>query len=217
MDDLDRFVEGFRRFQMRYFGEDRELFDRLSKQQNPGTLLIGCSDSRVDPAIITQCAPGDMFIVRNVANLVPPFERGIRSQGVSAAIQFAVDELKVDRVVVLGHSQCGGIRALMQGRMSDDPDDFLGRWMRIAEPAKQKVLTDLPNKSAEVQRRAAELAAILVSLDNLLTFPWLKQRVEQGALSLHGWYFDFDQGALLGYDPEAQHFQPLVCPLDQPY
>lgn len=217
MDDLDRFIEGFRRFQLRYFGEDRELFTRLAQAQTPGTLLIGCSDSRVDPAIITQCNPGDMFMIRNIANLVPPFERGVTSQGVSAAIQFAVNDLQVKRVVVLGHAQCGGIRALMDGRASDDPDDFVGRWMRIGEPAKQRVLHDLPSKTPEVQRRAAEMASILVSLENLLTFPWLQQRVEEGKLSLHGWYFDFEQGALLGFDPASNHFQPLVCPLDQPY
>ncbi|WP_018151846.1 carbonic anhydrase [Leeia oryzae] len=218
MEDLERFVEGFRNFQQQYFAEAGSVFETLAKGQQPKTLLIGCCDSRVDPALLTQCAPGEMFVVRNVANLVPVCEVGTHNQGVSAGIQFAVCDLEVERIIILGHAHCGGIRALMNGRGSNPkPEDYIGRWMKIAEPARQKVLTELHGKSEDIQRRAAELASILVSLDNLLTFPWIKSRVDEGKLSLHGWYFDIEQGALLAFDPEARRFMPLVCPLGQPY
>ncbi|MFC4159060.1 carbonic anhydrase [Chitinimonas lacunae] len=214
MHDLERFIDGFQRFQRRYFATDPALYCDLKQGQHPNTLLIGCCDSRVDPAQLLGCDPGDIFTVRNVANLVPPCTTGQIYQGVSSAIQFAVDQLKVSRIIVLGHAQCGGIRALVEQQLSDEDDlDFVGRWVRIAEPARLKVMQQMPHASPAEQRRACELAAILVSLRNLQTFPWVRERVEQGALTLHGWYFDLDAGALLAYSPRADVFLPLVCPL----
>jgi carbonic anhydrase len=212
MQDIEKFIRGFSRFQQQYFHDSQALYDNLRVGQRPSTLLIGCCDSRVDPMLLTGSDPGDLFVVRNIANLVPPCSP-TASAGVSSAIEFAVCELEVARVIVLGHARCGGIRALMAPRAVRRETDFVGQWMRVAEPVAQRVRRDLGHRASAEQHHACELASILLSLDNLLTYPWLKRRVEQGALKLHGWYFDLECGALMAYSPRQQQFLPLVCPL----
>lgn len=213
MDDIQRFIGGFRRFQHKYFGEHRNLFEQLKQGQSPKTLLIGCSDSRVDPALLTDCDPGDIFVVRNVANLVPPFENDNAKHGVSAAIEFAVCDLDVRQIVVLGHSSCGGIGALMKGHPQKTEVDFVGKWMQIAEPARLQVLQELAAYPLDEQVRACEVASIIVSLDNLMTFPFIAERVASGQLALIGWYFDMQKGALYDFDQESHVFRPLVTAL----
>lgn len=211
--NIHQFIEGFQRFQSKYFAGEKSLYDKLSSGQNPTTLLIGCCDSRVDPALLLDCDPGDIFVIRNVANLVPPCNETGNQQGVSAAIQFAVEALKVQRIIVMGHEKCGGIRALMQGYQPSREIDFIGRWMRIVEPVKQQVLSRLSQCSAEVQNHACELGAIILSLNNLRSFPWVREREQRGELALHGWYFDMTNGALLAYSDRTDSFLPMVCPL----
>jgi carbonic anhydrase len=214
MQDIEKFIRGFARFQQQYLSEPRAL-DHLSQGQNPGTLVIGCCDSRVDPALLTGCDPGDMFVVRNVANLVPPCTPDA-PPGVSSAIEFAVCGLKVARIIVLGHARCGGIRALMSSARVTEETDFVTRWMRIAEPVRRDVLRELKHKAQDAQCRAAELASILHSLDNLLTYPWIRRRVEEGTLALHGWYFDLGTGSLLAYSARKQEFLDILDPVAAP-
>lgn len=211
MEDIARLISGFRRFQKIYFRGDNELFDELKGGQSPNTLVIGCCDSRVDPAILTDSAPGDLFVVRNVGNLVPPYEPDAGHHGISAALEYAVCGLQVQHVIVLGHSQCGGIAYLMKND-GVGQSEFIGHWVGMVSAAKQEVEDRLPGKSEEVRQRACEQAAILLSLDNLLTFPWLRERAEKGQLFLHGWYFDLVSGELRSYSPEAGDFKPLVRP-----
>jgi len=209
--DLERFISGFQRFQQRYFDDAPALFRGLRRGQNPGTLLVGCCDSRVDPALLLGCDPGDIFTVRNVANLVPLAEDDGGQQGVLAAIQFAVEQLQVGRIIVLGHSQCGGIRALMEQRLEGQAhDDYIGRWVNIAEPARAQILRQMPDASPAEQRRACEQASILISLRNLESFTCVQHQLARGAISLHGWYFDLEAGALLAYSPRADAFLPLT-------
>ncbi|MRV71824.1 carbonic anhydrase [Duganella sp. FT92W] len=215
MEDIEKFVQGFNRFQQQYFAEPHGLYDSLREGQHPGTLLIGCCDSRVDPMLLTGSDPGDLFVVRNIANLVPPCTPNA-PPGVSSAIEFAVCNLEVARIIVLGHARCGGIRALMAPRRRVTETDFVGRWMHIAEPVAERVRKTLPHHTEEQQHRACEMASILHSLDNLLTYPWLRERAEQGKLKLHGWYFDISTGALMAYSPRQQQFLPLVCPVSGP-
>lgn len=210
MEDIKRFISGFRRFQHKYFGEHNELFEKLKRKQKPKTLLIGCSDSRVDPALLTDCDPGDLFVVRNVANLVPPFENDLSTHGVSAAIEFAVCYLEVQQIIVLGHSGCGGIHSLVSSKPPKTETDFVGRWMRIAESARQQVMAELAGKSMDEQVRACEMASIIVSMDNLMTFPFIAERVEAGNLALIGWYFDIQNGALYDFDQASNDFNLLV-------
>lgn len=211
MAEIEKLLQGFQRFRSRYFEQDRTLFDKLARRgQAPKTLLIACSDSRVDPAILTDAEPGDLFVVRNVANLVPPCETGGSFHGTSAALEFAVCNLEVKNIVVLGHAHCGGIQALMEGYgEQNEGEGFIAPWMQMAARARDKVLARWPEASKEFQQRACERAGILVSLENLLTFPFVRQRVEDGRLQLFGWYFDIDNGELLQYDPERRHFHDL--------
>lgn len=210
MKDVQDFIAGFKEFQQGWVGPDAELYEHLKKGQNPRALLIGCSDSRVDPAILTRCAPGDLFVVRNVANLVPPCEHDASYHGVSAALEYAVCHLQVEHIIVMGHSQCGGIRALMEGSLLQKKDSFIGKWVSLGIKAKERVLSRLPGKSFELQVKACERTAILLSLENLMTFPWLQARVEQGRLALHGWYFDMETGSLSGYCTASKSFEVLA-------
>lgn len=209
MADIKKFITGFKRFQESYFGGDQELFGQLKYGQKPNAMVIACSDSRVDPAILMDVEPGDLFVVRNVANLVPPYETGGGLHGVSTALEFGVCVINVQHIIVLGHRQCGGVHALMHGIPEGASDEFIGRWVGIAARAKERVLADLPEASQEEQCFACEEASILVSMENLLTFPWIKQRVQQGALQLHGWYFDIGTGTLQAYNPFIGQFEPL--------
>jgi len=204
--DVEDFLAGFRRFQARFFGGDRELYEELRHGQRPHALVIACCDSRVDPAHLLDARPGDLFVVRNVANLVPPYESDGATHGVSAALEFAVRTLGVSHICVLGHGQCGGVRALIEGAQGE----FLPRWVAIAREARDEVLARLPGKPLDLQARACEQASLLLSLRNLLTFPWVAERVEAGTLALHGWYFDLERGGLLGYDAATGRFIPLA-------
>ena len=210
MKDIARFISGFKEFQRTYFCGDDQVFSVLKENQNPKVLVIACSDSRVDPAILTGCAPGDMFVVRNVANLVPPYENAPGYHGVSAAVEYAVKVLQVEHVIVLGHSCCGGIQALMTA----DPEalgEFIAPWVKIAEPALREVSEKLTNKDDKLRQCACEQASVLVSLENLLTFPWIWEQVMTGRIYLHGWYFEMNRGELLSYLPETGSFEPLVA------
>jgi carbonic anhydrase len=204
MDDIKKFISGFKRFRDSYFGPD-QLFGELKRGQNPSTLIIACSDSRVDPAILLDCEPGDLFMVRNVANLVPPYEKGNGLHGVGTALEYAVCALKVRHIIVLGHRQCGGIRALVQGAEGE----FLPGWVNIAARAKARVLAGMPGADAHDQLCACEEEAIKVSMENLLTFPWIRERVNGGELTLHGWYFNIENGELGIFDASSNRFEPV--------
>ncbi len=202
-------IDGFSRFRERHFAKDDALFRELVEQgQTPKTLVVACCDSRVDPALILDCAPGDLFVIRNVANLVPPAENQGQYHGTSAALEFGVCNLGVRHIIVLGHAQCGGIHALLEGGVAKD-DSFIAGWMGIADAARERVEQELAGDSNKARQRACEQQAILVSLDNLMTFSWIRERVEQGALALHGWYFDIERGELLGYNAAVRRFEVL--------
>lgn len=207
---LPKLVEGYKRFQSKHFENSKVYDDLVSKGQKPKALVIACCDSRVDPAIVTDCDPGEIFVVRNVANLVPPFESDLRHHGTSAALEFAVKSLAVSDIIIFGHSHCGGIQALMGNKDGQAPqDDFLTAWMDIATKAKEQVLSEHAELSLEEKIPLCEQASLLISLQNLQTFPWIKARVEQGKLALHAWYFDLGRGAVEAYDPSRQRFFPL--------
>jgi carbonic anhydrase len=211
MTDIDRFLAGIERFRARHFTEQPGSFSQLSQAQQPHALVIACCDSRVDPAMLTGADPGDLFIVRDVANLVPPYRDGSPAPGIRAAIEFAVKGLDVENIIVLGHSRCGGIKALMDGEgITEHHYEFIGPWVSLARPARDEVLRDLPHETLACQTRACEQAAVRMSLENLLSFPWIAERVQQNRIALHGWYFDIDTGTLLIYDAESEIFRPMA-------
>ncbi|NQY51152.1 MAG: carbonic anhydrase [Piscirickettsiaceae bacterium] len=204
----DKFLDGFKRFKEDYFGNDVKLYNRMINNQPAKTMMIACCDSRVDPAILTDCDLGDLFTIRNLANLVPLCERAGHLQGISAALEFAVNELKVENIIIMGHSDCGGIKVLwnnygmVQSRYIDD-------WVSIAQPAKERVQKNFSSSSSRIQIKECEQQAILVSLNNLLTFPYIKKGVENGLLHLHGWYFDIAEVELLSYNFSAVKFETI--------
>jgi carbonic anhydrase len=204
-----KLIAGFQRFRERSLEDvDAQFHDLVQFGQTPSTLVVGCCDSRVDPALILDCAPGDLFVIRNVANLVPPAENQGHYHGTSAALEFGVRNLAVQHIIVLGHAQCGGIHALLEGGVARD-DTFISEWMTIADAAREQIEREFAGASSEVRHRACEQQAILVSLNNLMTFSWIRERVEQGSLALHGWYFDIERGELLGYNETARQFEAL--------
>jgi len=207
--EILRLMVGFRKFRDKYFANEHPLYQRLSSSgQGPKTLIIGCSDSRVDPAIITSASPGELFVVRNVANLVPPYEKKGGVHGVSSAIEFAVVNLKVENVIVLGHRQCGGIRALMLNEVGQ-ANGFVQRWMSIAQDAKDRVLAAHSGESDDHLCRHGELESIITSLHNLRTFPFVEEAIQNQGLTLMGIYFDLEQGQLLEYVEEQGLFRNI--------
>jgi len=204
-------IAGFHRFREQHFADDDALYRQLVLDgQTPKILVVACCDARVDPSLILDCAPGDLFVIRNVANLVPPSEgRSDGRHGTSAALDYGVRTLGVEHIIVLGHAHCGGIRALMSGQQTADADSFINNWMQLAEEARASMERAFAGATSEERERACEQRAILASLDNLMTFSWIRERVEQGSLALHGWYFDMENGLLLGYDVTTRRFETL--------
>ncbi len=208
---IEKLITGYKCFRGGYYEENREQLVKLARKgQSPKIAVIACCDSRVDPAIITQSAPGELFVIRNVANLVPPCEGEGVWHGTSAALQFAVCDLQVEHIIVLGHARCGGINALLKQQPVGTDKGFIESWMSIADKARQRVLSRSDLQSFEAQCHACELEAIAVSLLNLQTFPWIAEAVEGGRLQLHGWYYDLEAGDLLFLNHVTGAFQPIV-------
>jgi carbonic anhydrase len=202
-------IEGFKRFRERAITGDNAQFQNLVELgQTPSTLVVACCDSRVDPALILDCSPGDLFVIRNVANLVPPAESQGHYHGTSAALEFGVRNLKVQHIIVLGHAQCGGIHALLERAVSED-ESFIAEWMDIADAARQHVEREHADADSRLRHRICEQRSILISLENLMTFTWIRERIELGELALHGWYFDIESGELLGYNPATRLYEIL--------
>jgi carbonic anhydrase len=198
---------GYRSFLGERFVRERRRYAALGDSQSPEVMVIGCCDSRVSPEIIFDASPGEIFVVRNVANLVPPYETDGHYHGTSAALEFAVQALKIKHILVLGHARCGGIRAFADEGAALSSGDFIGRWMSLITPAAARVeKADNP----EDNLRRLELAAIELSLANLMSFPCVRILVERGRLQLHGAYFGVADGVLLIRDPTTGAFAPLV-------
>lgn len=207
--EILRMVAGYRRFRDRFFNEETDVYSKLSTGgQRPKTLMIACSDSRVDPAILFALSPGEIFVVRNVANLVPPFESNMGFHGVSAAIEFAVVNLEVENIIILGHRQCGGIRSLFQPEAIRE-GGFVAQWMTIAKEAKDKVISKLGPADIDTLCRECERESIVTSIENLKTFPFVSEAVVKRGLQLIGIYFDLENGHLWYYDEVQGAFDEL--------
>jgi carbonic anhydrase len=204
-----RLTEGYRAFLDERFARERSRYESLAEGQAPEVMVVSCCDSRVSPEVIFDASPGELFVVRNVANLVPPYETGGEYHGTSAALEFAVQALRVKHIVVLGHARCGGIRAFADDSAPLSPGDFIGRWMNLIAPAGQRIG---PRGDADLNEYLSrlELAAVENSLRNLMSFPCVKILVERGKLFLHGAYFGVATGILLVRDPESGAFMPAV-------
>ena len=202
--DLERLLDGYRRFRADVWPGERARYETLAlKGQRPQTLVISCSDSRVDPQTVFGAGPGELFVVRNVAGLVPPYRPDPGYHGTSAALEFGVRVLKVARIVVLGHAQCGGVRAMVEG--APGARDFVEPWMAIAESALRNIPKDMAQDDILDH---CETAVVRLSLANLATFPWIAEAMAAGRLELHGFRFDIHTGVLAKLEGEG--FVPVA-------
>lgn len=200
----DPLLTGYRRFRQDQWPEAKAEYEALAKGQKPHTLIVACSDSRADPALIFDAAPGELFVVRNVANLVPPYQPDGHLHGVSAALEFGVKVLEVSRIVVMGHAHCGGVAAMRTGAPTSC-GDFVGPWVEQGVPAVRRACAGWPVEEAE---RLSEEAVVRLSLDNLRTFPWIAEREAAGRLRLTGLHFGIGDGVLRALTG-APRFEPL--------
>ena len=203
----ERLIEGYGQFMAGRLVEEQNRFRALAESgQSPEIMLIGCCDSRVSPEVIFDARPGELFVVRNVANIVPPYAPDGQAHGVSAALEFGVAALKVKHIVVLGHAQCGGVRAFAEDAEPLTPGDFIGKWMKLMAPAMEKTGPRGDLTPSEYLKRL-EQANIVNSLDNLMTFPRLRKMIERGEVVIHGAYFGVATGALSIYDRASGEFR----------
>jgi carbonic anhydrase len=210
MHDIQRLLGGFKAFRRRYYQEDPTLYQSLCEGQRPATLVITCCDSRVDPALMLGCEPGELFVVRNVANLVPPYEPDTHYHGTSAAVEFGVCNLEIADLVVMGHARCGGIDALYESSRGNPPNgEFISGWISLA----QDVADNVKKKHAHLDRdqmlRMMEQRAVLKSIEMLRTFPFVREREADGRLRLHGWFYGIASGVLSVYDEKADRFMDV--------
>ncbi len=208
----ERLKEGYLSFLSGRFASEHSRYETLAKAgQKPEIMIIGCVDSRVSPEVIFDANPGELLVMRNVANLVPPYEPDRDSQhGTSAAIEFAVQALKVKHIIVLGHAFCGGIGAFASDQEPLSDGDFIGRWMSQIAPAAASLGPRKKSADADSYLRRLELASVELSLDHLMSFPYVRDRVKSGHLKLHGAYFGVASGRLLIRDPKTGVFEPVT-------
>ncbi|MEO8453554.1 MAG: carbonic anhydrase [Sphingomicrobium sp.] len=208
---LSKLIEGYRRFRQTAWQRERERWSELAEGQSPKVMILSCADSRVDPAEIFDARPGEMFVVRNIAALAPPYETSRGFHGVSAALEFAVSQLEVGEILVMGHGLCGGCAAALTGEFDDtDPGEghFIADWVRMLDEARDAVRS----RHSKLDRDAfldMERAAVKVSLANLRTFPWIAEREQSGRLKLHGAHFSIAEGRLHVLDEAEEDFRPV--------
>jgi carbonic anhydrase len=204
-------IDGYQAFLEGRLPAEQDRFRELAQSgQSPDVMVIGCCDSRVSPEVIFDARPGELFVVRNVANIVPPYAPDGQAHGVSAALEFGVAALKVKHIVVLGHARCGGVRAFAEDAEPLSPGDFIGKWMRLMAPAVDKVGPRGDLSQTDYLTRL-EQANIANSLDNLMTFPRLRKLIERGRVAIHGAYFGVATGELSIRDPATGAFSPVTA------
>ena len=210
---VEELVNGFKNFRKSYFEKRSKVLQQIAeKGQSPQTMVICCSDSRVEPSILFGTGPGDLFVVRNVANLVPPFTSK-DNVSIGSALEYAVKILRVKDIIVLGHAHCGGVAALCksinndkEGEITDNPTDFIKTWVDIAKPALSKMYFDHKDENIEVN---SERAVLLYSYNNLLTYPWLNDAVNENSLEIHAWWLDFKSVMLWKKAQGSDSFMPI--------
>ena len=211
MKNFQDLLAGYRRFRQGNWSDQRARWTQLAEGQDPKLLVIACSDSRVDPSQIFDASPGEMFVVRNVANMVPPFEVTGGHHGVSAALEFGVTQLEVPEIVVLGHGQCGGVSACLSRRFAGaapGEGGFIARWIDLLDEARDRVVAAHGEDAGPETVMALELEGVKVSLKNLRTFPWIAEREQAGRLRLHGAHFAIADGILRVLNEKTGEFAP---------
>jgi carbonic anhydrase len=208
---MQKLIAGIHRFRKQYWSANKELFRRLAEHgQCPEVLFITCSDSRVDPVTITDVKPGDLFIFRNIGNFVPPYsENLLEGTGVAAAVEYAVEHCKVRDIVVLGHSDCGAIKALYEERDHFAATPHIGPWLRHGDRTMAVVTANYPELSREERCGITAKENVLLQMENLRTYPVVRKAAREGRLHVHAWYFEIGTGTVLRYSPERGRFEPI--------
>jgi carbonic anhydrase len=211
MREIGELVDGYRAFKRERWPREAARYRELAAQgQAPRIMVIACCDSRVDPGTVFNARPGELFVVRNVANLVPPHEPHGEYHGTSAAVEFAVTSLGVEHIVVMGHARCGGVKAFLDGHYGERrPASFIERWISMLRVAHGIVARTARGTAREDLQGALERQGVVQSIENLETFPFVRERMAQGRVQLHGAYFDVASGILQALDPESGTFAPL--------
>ena len=216
--DIAALIEGYQKFYQNHFMSEESSFrDLVRLGQQPKALVIACSDSRVDPALVMNCQPGDLFVIRNVANLVPPYEEDDQSyHGTSAALEFGVCVLEIKHIILFGHTQCGGIQSLLEhSHEKCGPKSFLTKWMEMAKEAHDVTLTHHDQMPNDIKISLCGQYSLIHSLKNLETFPWIAEKIHHKKLELHAWNFRMAEGVLEGYDKKLCTFNPLSMTFEQ--
>jgi carbonic anhydrase len=203
---MKRLIAGVHQFQNGAFQKRRELYQKLSKNQNPQTLFVTCSDSRIVPSLLTQSEPGDLFIVRNAGNIIPPFSQGVTGEG--ATIEYAVKVLKVQDIVVCGHSGCGAIQAALYPDTTEGLSLVPG-WLKHAAKTTEIVSTQYQTSSAEDRLNIAVQENVLVQLENLQTYPFIKEGLKEGSLGIYAWVYKIPTGEVFQYNYSEGQFRPI--------
>lgn len=201
---FEKVINGYNKFKQIYKNDEANLMEQLAiSGQNPDVMVVSCCDSRVDPSMILQCKPGDLFIARNVANIIPPYEIDESHHGTSAALEFGICYLEVKHLIIWGHSQCGGIAALLNADSIKEQNDFIGSWIDIIR--KNEDFCDDPTLRVDAMAKKA----LSLSYNNCLTFPWIKERVDNNKLQIHRWFFNIKEAQVYCYNSEEGHYAPL--------
>lgn len=205
---MEKLIYGLKKFKEELYEKDKDYFTELAKKQNPHTLFIGCSDSRLVSNLILSTMPGELFMVRNVANIVPPYGTGGAQQGTMSAIEYAMSALEIENIIVCGHSDCGGCKALTESEASLKKMPHTYEWLSLARPAYFRVKaaegTDNPN-SVKVEKMN-----VILQREHLFTYPDIAARVEAGTLKVYGWYYDIGHGSVENYNPLTGEFEKIV-------
>lgn len=225
---MQKLLKGIDKFKREGFEAHRELFRGLEKDQNPHTLFISCSDSRIDSHLITGSLPGELFIIRNIANIVPPYRDTTEYVATRSAIEYATLLLRVENIIVCGHSNCGGCYASLNPSELSEKLTHTRKWLELANPVKDKVVKEISEDCPEERERMMELTNVIEQLKNLMTYPYIKERVAAGELALFGMYYIIETGEVFVYDKDSGEFleteylpkakscdkQSLLCPHD---
>jgi len=203
---MQKLLDGIVHFRRSDFDSHKELFQQLSSEQKPHTLFITCSDSRVDPCLITKALPGELFIVRNIANLVPPYREAEEFLSTTAAIEYAVNALEVEQIIVCGHSNCGGCSAALHPEKVSQHLPHTQKWIELSAPVTKRVHEEFSTEQASAKEWIMEQLNVIEQVKHLLSYPYIKTRVQNGKLALSGWYYIIETGEIFIYDKEESAF-----------
>ncbi len=206
---MEKLINGVVEFRQKDYEEHKELFTSLGRKQAPHTLFIGCSDSRIVPSLITNTLPGELFIVRNVANMVPKYRMADEFLSTTSAIEYAVQVLNVENIIVCGHSNCGGCAALHKTDEEFEMIPHTRKWLELAGPVKQKVEEHLPTDDPAAREWLTEQTNIVEQMKHLLSYPYIAERYKKGELAIQGWYYIIETGEVFNYNKETGFFDPV--------